>query len=137
MPRPLRSIWRLVHTTIGLSWNLWRCSIKMQGRGRLSFISDVCRSTGKIVVEQVYVETLYYKIILIIHYYQVSFCYRIMFKRISMTRRPRFPCLLPFNSCGSEPTIGQMKKIGSGGTHILSLTVIYKSKLLAAVKNLE
>ena len=51
-----------------------------------------------------------------------------------MIRRPRFPCLLPFNSCGSEPTIGQMKKIGSGGTHILSLTVIYKSKLLAAVK---
>ena len=30
----------------------------MQGRGRLSFISDVCRSTGKIVIEQVYVGTI-------------------------------------------------------------------------------
>ena len=87
-------------------------------------------------MERVHVDLkISYCNILIIHYSHVLLCYRKMFKRISMTKKPRFQCSIPLNICGLEQTIGQLKKTGNGGTHILILMVIYKFKLNATVNN--
>ena len=137
MSRPLWSIWRFVHTTICLFWNIWKCTSKMQWWGRFSIINDVWRSTGTNVQMSTcrYLMTHLYCNILIICYLHVLLCYRKMFKRISMTKKPRFQCSIPLNICGLEQTIGQLKKTGNGGTHILILMVRYKFKLNATVNN--
>ena len=81
MSRPLWSIWRLVHTTICLFWNIWRCTSKMQWRRRFSIINDVRRSSGTNVIKRVHVDTL--KVYIAIYLLFVNFTYYLATEKCS------------------------------------------------------